>query len=39
LLGTAEQIDSEIKIKRQLPAWQKFFQEKRLEGLEFGAIS
>jgi len=39
LLSTAEQIDSEIKIKRQLTAWQKFCQEKRLEGLAFGEIA
>ena len=39
LLDTAEQIDSEIKIKRQLTAWQKFCQEKRLEGFAFNDIA
>ncbi|MBI5098588.1 MAG: hypothetical protein HZB30_05055 [Nitrospirae bacterium] len=39
LLGTAEQIDSQIKTKRQLTAWQKFAQEKRLEGLAFSEIA
>lgn len=39
LLGLAEQIDDQIKTKRQLNAWQKFAQEKRLEGLDFGEIA
>ena len=39
LLGIAEQIDSQIKTKRQLTAWQKLCQEKRLEGLDFGEIA
>ena len=39
LLGTAEQIDNQIKTDRQLTAWQKFCQEKRLEGLDFGEIA
>lgn len=39
LLNTAEQIDSQIKTKRHLTAWQKFCQEKRLEGLDFGEIA
>lgn len=33
LLGDAEQIDAEIKSKKTLNAWQKFCQEKRLEGI------
>ncbi len=39
LLGTAEQIDNQIKKNRQLTAWQKFCQKKRLEGLDFGKIA
>ncbi|GJQ22819.1 MAG: hypothetical protein HBSAPP01_06090 [Candidatus Brocadia sapporoensis] len=39
LLGIAEQIDDQIKTKRQLTAWQKFAQEKRLEGLDFREIA
>ena len=39
LLGTAEQIDNQIKTKRQLTDWQKFAQQKRLEGLAFGEIA
>ena len=39
LLGTAEQIDDQIKTNRQLTAWQTFCQGKRLEGLDFGEIA
>lgn len=39
LLTTAEQIDSQIKTKRELSTWQKFCQMKRLEGLDFGEIA
>lgn len=39
MLLTAEQIDVQIKTNRQLTAWQKYCQEKRLEGLTFGEIA
>lgn len=39
LLDTAEQIDNQIKTKRQLTGWQKFCQEKRLGGIGFGEIA
>jgi len=39
LLGDAEKIDVEIKKKKNLTEWQKFCQEKRLEGLRFSEIA
>lgn len=39
LLSDAEGIDTEIKTKRSLTSWQKFCQEKRLEGLTFTEIA
>lgn len=39
LLGEAEQIDTQIKTKNKLTSWQKFCQQKRLEGFAFGEIA
>lgn len=39
VLGDAEEIDDQIKTKRKLTDWQKFAQEKRLEGLDFKEIA
>jgi hypothetical protein len=39
LLGDAEHIDSQIQTKRALTAWQKFAQQKRLEGKSFAEIA
>lgn len=39
LLGDVENIGEEIKVKRKLTEWQRFCQEKRLEGLEFSEIA
>lgn len=39
LLGTTEQIDNDIKTKRQLNDGQKFCQQKRHEGLAFREIA
>jgi len=39
LLGDAEQIDTQIKSPKQLTSWQRFCQEKRLEGLGFTEIA
>ena len=39
LINQAEQIDIEIKSKKKLSSWQKFCQEKRLEGLDFSEIA
>lgn len=39
LLGDAEQIDTQITTTKKLTEWQKFCQEKRLEGLDFSEIA
>ena len=39
LPGEAEQIDTEIKTKKKLTAWQKYCRQKRLEGLDFAEIA
>lgn len=39
LLNDAEQIDTEVKTKKKLTAWQKFCQQKRLEGMDFSRIA
>jgi hypothetical protein len=38
-LKDAEDIDKQIKTKKKLSEWQKFSQEKRLEGLGFAEIT
>ena len=39
VLGDAEEIDDQIKTDKKLNEWQKFAQEKRLEGLDFKEIA
>jgi hypothetical protein len=39
VLGDAEEIDDQIKTVKKLSDWQKFAQEKRLEGLDFKEIA
>ena len=39
VLGDAEEIDNQIKTRKKLTDWQKFAQEKRLEGLDFKEIA
>jgi len=39
VLGDAEEIDDQIKTEKKLNAWQRFAQEKRLEGLDFKEIA
>ena len=39
VLGDAEEFDDQIKTKKELTDWQKFAQEKRLEGLDFKEIA
>jgi hypothetical protein len=39
VLGDAEEIDNHIKTRKKLTDWQKFAQEKRLEGLDFKEIA
>ena len=39
LLPQMEEIDSQIHTKKKLTTWQKFCQEKRLEGLSFSEIA
>jgi len=39
LLHSVESIDQEIKTKKHLTSWQKFCQEKRLEGMGFAEIA
>ena len=39
VLNDAEDIDNQIKTKKKLTEWQKFSQEKRLEGIGFAEIA
>lgn len=39
LMGDAEQIDTQIKMEKKLTVWQKFCQQKRLEGFGFSEIA
>ena len=39
VINDAEDINSQIKTKKKLTEWQKFSQEKRLEGIEVAEIA
>jgi len=39
LMGDVEQIDTQIKMEKKLTVWQKFCQQKRLEGFGFSEIA